>query len=61
MRCETACKVELKVAGGGRRAITRTLTVKGAKALKVPARHGRLHVRVAVDGKELASGKSVAR
>jgi hypothetical protein len=35
--------------------------VKGAKALTVPVRHGKLKVRVVVDGKLVASGATRAR
>jgi hypothetical protein len=48
--------VELTVSGGGRRALHRTLTVPRTKVLSVPARRGRLTVRVVVGGKTVARG-----
>ena len=61
VRCETRCAVALKVSGGNRRAVHRTLRVTGAKALTVPVRHGKLKVRVTVDGTLAASGTMRAR
>ncbi len=59
--CATRCTLQLTVVGGGRKAIRRTLRVTGARDLVVPARRGRLSVRVVVDGKLIASGTAVAR
>jgi hypothetical protein len=59
--CETRCTVALKVSGGGRRAVYTTLSVTGAKALTVPVRHGKLRVRVTVDGRLVTSGPTIAR
>jgi hypothetical protein len=59
--CETRCSVQLKVSGGKRRAVYRTLRVTGAKALTVPVRHGKLKVRVIVDGTLVTSGPTTAR
>ncbi len=53
--------MQLKVSGGKRRAFYRTLSVTGAKALTVPVRHGKLKVRVIVDGKLVTSGPTLAR
>ena len=58
--CATKCTVKLTVSGGGK-AIRRTLSVTGARALTIAPRHGRLKVKVVVDGKTLASGVSRAR
>jgi hypothetical protein len=58
--CVTACKVNLTVSGGGK-TVRRTLTVTGTAALTIAPRHGRLKVKVVVDGKTLASGYSRAR
>lgn len=57
-----ACKVALKVSGGGRKAYVATFAAKrGVTAITAPARRGKLTVRVHVDGKLLASGKVTAR
>jgi hypothetical protein len=56
--CETRRSVQLKVSGGGRRAVQRTLSVTGVKSLTIPVRRGKLKVRVVVDGKLLASGRT---
>ena len=61
VRCETRCTVALKVSGGNRRALHRTFVATGAKALTVPVRHGKLKVRVVVDGSLVASGTVRAR
>jgi hypothetical protein len=58
--CES-CSVRLKVSGGKRRAHYETLRVTGVKSLIVPVRHGKLKVRVVVDGKLLTSGPTTAR
>jgi hypothetical protein len=58
--CPERCKVRLKVSGHGK-TIRRKLTVTGRRALRIPMRHGRLKVRVVVDGKLLAKGVSRAR
>jgi hypothetical protein len=58
--CETPCTVKLTVSGGGK-TLRRTVSVAGTKALTIPPRHGKLKVRVVVDGKTVASGRSVAR
>jgi hypothetical protein len=58
--CATKCTVELTVSGGGK-TIRRTLSVTGARALTIAPRHGKLKVKVVVDGKTLASGVSRAR
>jgi hypothetical protein len=59
--CVSRCAVRLTVSGGGRKPIRRVLTAHGAKALTVPVRHGRLRVRVVVDGKLVAAGRTFAR
>jgi hypothetical protein len=59
--CPERCTVRLTVSGGGRRKVRRTLHVLGTKSLTVPVRHGRLKVRVIVDGKVLASARTRAR
>jgi hypothetical protein len=53
--------VQLKVSGGKRRAHYKTVRVTGANALTVPVRHGKLKVRVIIDGKLVASGATIAR
>jgi hypothetical protein len=58
--CPIACTVNLTVSGGGK-TIRRSLRVTGTQALTIPRRHGRLRVKVVVDGKTLASGFSRAR
>jgi hypothetical protein len=58
---ESGCSVRLKVTGGKRRAVYRTLRVTGVKSLTVPVRHGKLKVRVVVDGKLVTSGATRAR
>jgi hypothetical protein len=55
--CPERCTVRLRVSGHGR-TIRRTLSVTGRRALRIPMRHGRLKVRVVVDGKLLAKGVS---
>ena len=55
--CETRCAVRVEVTGGGRRAFQRSLSVRGTQSLTMPARRGRLSVRVTVDGKLLATGR----
>ena len=59
--CEVRCSVQLKVSGGHRRAFYTTQNLTGAKALTAPVRHGKLQVRVIVDGKLVTSGPTVAR
>ena len=59
--CTPACRVSVKVSGGGRKAATTTFTVRGTQKITTPVRHGKLTVRVHVDGKLLANGKVVAR
>jgi len=57
-----ACKVSLKVSGGGKKAaVTTFLAKRGATAITTPVRRGKLTVRVHVDGKLLANGKVTAR
>jgi hypothetical protein len=58
--CSLRCGVRLTVSGGGK-ALSRSFTVTGTKALTIPPRHGRLKVRVVIDGKTVASGTSKAR
>jgi hypothetical protein len=58
--CRVRCAVRLTVSGGGK-TVRRTLTVTGTRALTIAPRRGRLHVKVVVDGKTLASGFSRAR
>lgn len=57
--CPIRCSVRLAVTG--RRTFTRTLRVQGKRALSIPRRSGALRVRVFVDGKLLASGRSRVR
>jgi hypothetical protein len=58
MTCALSCKVAVKVSGGGRKARTTTFLARsGSTAITVPARRGKLTVRVRVDGKLLANGK----
>ena len=57
--CPIRCSVRLAVTGRG--TFTRTLRVQGARALSIPRRSGALRVRVFVDGKLLASGRSRVR
>jgi hypothetical protein len=59
--CESGCSVQLKVSGGKRRAVYRTLRVMGVRSLTAPVRHGKLKVRVIIDGKLVASGATIAR
>ncbi|MDA0164671.1 hypothetical protein OM076_30670 [Solirubrobacter ginsenosidimutans] len=59
--CPLPCSAQFKVSGGGEKAYTQTVAVTGLAALTIPPRHGKLRVRVTVDGKLLASGTSVAR
>jgi hypothetical protein len=54
--CPQRCTVKLTVSGGGK-AYRRTLSATGLTALTAPYRHGKLTVRVEVDGKLLATGK----
>jgi hypothetical protein len=58
--CPVRCKVSLTVSSAGRKALHRSLTVTGMKALTIPRRHGKLTVRVVIDGQAVASGKSRA-
>jgi hypothetical protein len=58
--CPTRCVVRLTVSSAGRKALRRTLHVTGTKALTIPPRHGKLKVRVVVDGKTVASGTTRA-
>ncbi len=60
VRCAVRCAVRLTVIGGGR-TVVRALTVRGPRSLAVPGRRGVYRVRVVVDGKQLASGRSRAR
>jgi hypothetical protein len=53
--CEAPCKVAVNVSGGGKKAYRTTFVAHGTKAITVPARRGKLTVRVHVDGKLLAS------
>jgi hypothetical protein len=55
--CAQRCTVQVKVSGGGRKAKTTTFTLTGSRALRVATRHGRLAVRVRVDGKLAATGR----
>jgi hypothetical protein len=59
--CESRCSVRLKVSGGGCQAVQRTLTVFGTHKLTIPVRRGNLTVRVSVDGKTIATGRSTYR
>jgi hypothetical protein len=54
------CKVELTVSGRANLSLRRTLTVRGSKVLSIPAHRGRLTVRVDIDGKTVAKGKTRA-
>jgi hypothetical protein len=54
--CPARCTVTLTVGK-----LKRTLHVTGLRSLTVPVRHGRLKVRVVVDGKPLASRTTLAR
>jgi hypothetical protein len=57
-----SCKVAVKVSGGGKKAYTKTFTAKkGVTAIIVPARRGKLTVRVHVDGNLITTGKVTAR
>jgi len=58
VRCETRCTVRLRVSGGNRRKVDRTFVMTGVKRLTVPVRRGKLAVKVTVDGKPLASGRT---
>jgi hypothetical protein len=60
VNCPQRCAVTAIVTGGGKR-LKRTLTVTGFKALTIPPRHGKLKVRVEIDGKAVAEGISRAR
>lgn len=57
VRCAVRCAVRLTVTGGGQ-TVVRTLSVRGARSLTVPARSGAFRVRVVVDGQKLAGGRS---
>lgn len=57
--CPTRCKVKLTVSGGGK-TTRRTFSVKGTKALTIPRRYGTLKVKIVVDGKTLAGGRSIS-
>jgi len=57
-RVTCSCTVRVKVSGGGRRAITRTLVVRGAQSLAVPVRRGKFRVRVTVDGQLIVSAST---
>jgi hypothetical protein len=57
--CPIRCSVRLAITARG--TFTRTLRVQGTRALSIPRRSGALRVRVFVDGKLLASGRSRAR
>ncbi len=60
--CAQRCVVGLSVRGGHRATIRRSFTAApGQTSLTVPLRRGRLSVRVAVDGKLVAAGATVAR
>jgi len=59
--CTVRCSVGLTVSGGGRKVYTRTFFLEGPAALSIPVRHGKLSVRVKVDGQELARGHVKAR
>jgi hypothetical protein len=56
--CESRCEVRVKVSGGGRKALTRTLSVQGTQKLTIPIRRGKLAVRVSVDGKLVAAKRT---
>jgi hypothetical protein len=58
--CPVRCSVVLTVRGGGK-TVRRSIQVVGSSALTIAPRHGRLQVKVVVDGKTLASGVSRAR
>jgi hypothetical protein len=58
--CPKRCAVRLTVSGAGR-TLRRSLSAQGATALGIAPRHGRLRVRVSVDGRLLASGWTRAR
>jgi hypothetical protein len=59
--CAARCSVQLKVSGGKRRAVYLRFTMTGAEALTVPVRHGKLNVRVRVNGKLVTSRPTLAR
>jgi hypothetical protein len=58
VHCETRCTVRLRVSGGNRRKLDRTFRVTGVKRLTAPMRRGKLTVKVTVDGKLVASGRT---
>jgi hypothetical protein len=58
--CPSRCTVGLKVTGKFR-TIRRHVSVTGAKALSVPVRHGRMNVRVTINGRLAAAGHTRAR
>jgi hypothetical protein len=58
--CALRCAVRLTVTSA-RGTYARSLSVRGTRSLSIPPRRGQLRVRVAVDGKLLASGRSRAR
>jgi hypothetical protein len=60
VRCAVSCAVRLTVAGGGR-TVVRLLTVRGERSLAMRGRRGTYRVRVVVDGRTLARGRSRAR
>jgi hypothetical protein len=59
--CATRCRVEVRVSGGDRRGVRHAFSARGTNAVRVPVRRGRLTVRIFVDGKLLASGRSTYR
>jgi hypothetical protein len=58
--CALRCAVRLTVTSA-RGTYARSLSVRGSRSLSIPPRRGQLRVRVAVNGKVLASGRSRAR
>jgi hypothetical protein len=60
VHCAVSCAVRLTVSGGGR-TVVRLLTVRGERSLAVRGRRGTFRVRVVVDGRTLADGRSRAR
>ena len=60
VRCAVRCAVRLTVTGSDG-TFVRSLSVQGARSLSIPPRRGVLRVRVIVDGKVLAGGRSRTR